>query len=257
MQSVLAPPHIDERFVVSEARTEREKEAAYRLRHSVFVAELGGTSTSGDGFETDRFDPFCRQLILTDRDEHDRVIGTYRALDPAGAAAVGGYYSQTEYDLGPILASGRKVLEFGRSCLHPDYRGGPAMAALWTHILDMVRREQVELLFGVASFHGADPEAHRGALSILHHNHLTRAALRPRALAPGRVPMDRVAPENLDRKAAMRDMPALIKAYLRLGATVGEGAFVDRVFNTTDICIVLDMDRLNTRHSRFYERKPA
>jgi putative hemolysin len=62
-------------------------------------------------------------------------------------------------------------------------------------------------------------------------------------------------PENaIDRTAAMLATPALIKAYLRLGGFVGDGAFVDAAFNTTDVCLVLDTARMNDRQRAIYER---
>jgi putative hemolysin len=67
--------------------------------------------------------------------------------------------------------------------------------------------------------------------------------------------MDLVPPEAVDRKAAMAATPALIKAYLRLGGFVGEGAFLDRAFNTTDVCLVMDTGLMSARHRAFYLRK--
>ena len=56
----------------------------------------------------------------------------------------------------------------------------------------------------------------------------------------------------------MRATPALIKAYLRLGGFVGEGAFVDHAFNTTDVCLVLDTARMSDRPARpLHQRAPA
>ena len=51
--------------------------------------------------------------------------------------------------------------------------------------------------------------------------------------------MNLLPPDDIDRAQAMRDMPPLIKAYLRLGGVVGDGAFIDHAFNTTDICMIL------------------
>ena len=67
------------------------------------------------------------------------------------------------------------------------------------------------------------------------------------------VPCDlprRGEPDAVDRVRAMRGVPALIKAYLRLGGVVGDGAFVDEAFNTTDVCLVLDTARLSERDLR-------
>ena len=50
----------------------------------------------------------------------------------------------------------------------------------------------------------------------------------------------------------MKQTPALIKAYLKLGGCVGEGAFVDHAFKTTDVCLVLDTVQMNPRQQRLY-----
>ncbi len=63
--------------------------------------------------------------------------------------------------------------------------------------------------------------------------------------------------DRLDRAAAMAAMPALIKAYLRLGGFVGDGAWVDHAFNTTDVCLVMDTGRMSARHRDFYTRRRA
>jgi putative hemolysin len=60
--------------------------------------------------------------------------------------------------------------------------------------------------------------------------------------------MDRLAKDEIDAKAALRAMPPLIKGYLRLGAMVGDGAVIDRQFGTTDVLIVLPVERIDPRY---------
>lgn len=67
--------------------------------------------------------------------------------------------------------------------------------------------------------------------------------------------MDLVPAGALDRRAAMVAMPALIKAYLRLGGFVGDGAYIDHAFNTTDVCLLMDTSAMSERHKGFYTRK--
>ncbi len=50
----------------------------------------------------------------------------------------------------------------------------------------------------------------------------------------------------------MRAIPPLIKAYLRTGGTVGEGAFIDRAFNTVDVCLILDTTQIPQRQKNMY-----
>lgn len=173
-------------------------------------------------------------------------------MDDARAAAAGQFYCDDEYDLTVLRASGRRLLELGRSCIDPVYRGGPAMMRLWQALAAEVRARGIEVLFGVASFHGTDPQTLAAPLSLLHHAHLAPPDLRVRA-SPFQ-PMDLMPADAIDRRAALLQMPALIKAYLRLGGFVGEGAFVDHAFNTTDVCLILDIARLKPGQAALYDR---
>lgn len=250
--------HLQVRLAVGEA----DFLAAQRLRYRVFVEELGGDGPLVDHarrLERDEFDPVNDHLILVDPRrniaELDHVVGVYRLLRGDRAAEFGRFYCDSEYDLDPLKTSGRALLELGRSCVDAGYRGGPAMFLLWNALADYVLEHGIEVLFGVASFHGTDIETLKMPLSWLHHHHLAPEALRVRALPAHYQRMDLVPADQLDRRQAMVAMPALIKAYLRLGGFVGDGAFIDREFNTTDVCLLMDTAAMSARHKGFYTRK--
>jgi putative hemolysin len=252
----------DSHFELHLAGCEADLHAAQRLRYAVFVEELGGGGQMVDHAtrrEADHFDPFFDHLMLLDmrRPKDDRVIGVYRVMGEEAAAQAGQFYSEDEYDLGPLRASGRRLLELWRSCLHRDYRGGTAMMHLWAGLADYIAGHGIEVLFGVASFHGLDPTPLAGPLSLLHHRHLAPPELRPVARSEGFQPMDLIAERDLDRPAAIRATPALIKAYLRLGGHVGQGAFVDRAFNCIDVCLVMDVAKIPEKHRAIYRRGGA
>jgi putative hemolysin len=252
----------DSHFELGLAGDETDVREAQRLRYAVFVEELGGDGDLVDHenrLEADRFDPHFDHLLLRDRRRApgDRVVGVYRLMRAEQAAAAGQFYSEDEYDLGALRRSGRKLLELGRSCLHPDYRGGTAMMHLWSGLADYIARHGIEVMFGVASFHGTDPARVAAPLSLLHHRHLAPADVRPVARDVGFQRMDLIPEGELDRPAAIRGTPALIKAYLRLGGFVGQGAFVDRPFNCIDVCLVMDIARMSPRHRAIYERDRA
>lgn len=251
----------DAHLTVRLARNARDVTAAQRLRYRVFVEELGADGPDLDHagrLERDRFDDLADHLLLIDerRDAGalDDVVGVYRLLtsDRVGA---GRFYSESEYDLTPLRSSGRRLMELGRSCVHPDYRGGTALMQLWNGLAAQVEAHRTEILFGTASFHGSDPDAHAQPLAFLHHNHLAPEALRVRAVGDGAAGMDRLDAGAVDRKSAIRGTPALIKAYLRLGGYVGQGAWVDRAFNTVDVCLVMDTAQMSAKHRAFYSRK--
>ncbi len=219
------PSFFDIRLAVSD----QDLLAAQRLRYRVFIEELGGDGPLVDHdrrLERDDFDPVVDHLCLIDNrrsvTDLDHVVGVYRLLRGDRAAAFGRFYCDSEYDLTPLRQSRRPALELGRSCVDPACRGGSGMFLLWNALADYVLDHGIEILFGVASFHGTDTAALAPSLSWLHHHHLAPADLRPRARPEGFQRMDLIPADRLDRREALVGMPALIKAYLRLGGMVGE-----------------------------------
>lgn len=182
-------------------------------------------------------------------------MGVYRLLPCDRMKTVGRYYSETEFDLSALKSSGRRLLELGRSCIHPDHRGGTGMFHLWNALADYVLDRQIEVLFGAASLRGTDVAALAMPLSWLYQTHLAPECLRVRATGPDAVSMNILPSDQIDRRAALAALPPLIKAYLRLGGCVGDGAFVDRAFNTTDVCLVMDTGQMSARHREFYTKR--
>ncbi|MFX0541075.1 GNAT family N-acetyltransferase [Roseovarius sp. S4756] len=244
-------------FELRLAKGASDLRAAQQLRYRVFVEELGGGGAMVDheaALEMDAFDQWVDHLLLIDHAlpgaEGEQVVGVYRLLRADQAARAGRFYSEAEYDLTALRKSGRNLLELGRSCVDARYRGGQALLHLWQGLACYVADHGIEVLFGVASFHGTDPEPLAAPLSLLHHRYLAPPELRARSLVYQ--PMDLIAPEALDRRAAMLQVPPLIKAYLRLGGHVGAGAFIDHAFNTVDVCLTMDTARLSASHRALY-----
>lgn len=244
------------------ARDARDLMAAQRLRYEVFVNELGANGPLVDHaarLERDEFDPWFDHLLLIDsrRDpaELQDVVGVYRLLPPEGAALAGRYYSESEFDLTVLRASGRRLLELGRSCVHPSARGGAGLFLLWNGLAEYVLERGIEVMFGAASFHGTNAKILAQPLAFLHHFHGSPPDLRVSARAAGRQEMGLLPREQVDRTQAMAGIPALIKAYLRLGGHVSDGAWIDRDFNTIDVCLVMDTVTMSARHRAFFIRK--
>lgn len=250
------------RYRVKLAETEAERLGAQRLRYRVFVEEMGASATPEERAarrEWDAFDPHFDHLVLIDDapgidDPLDRVVGVYRLMRRAAARAGIGFYGASEYDLHLLETGPRDCVELGRSCVAHAHRGGPALHLLWSGLADYVLARRIEILFGVASFHGTDPDPIAEALAWLHHQHLAPPELRVRARPEQFLAMDRLPREAIDPARALRAIPPLIKAYLRLGGFVGEGAFVDHGFNTIDVCLVMDTRRMQASQRAFYER---
>ena len=244
---------LDVRLAASPA----EVAAAQALRYQIFYDEMGAVPTPpmvAVRRDTDDYDAICDHLLVIDHglDGVPHVVGTYRLLRQDVAAAHRGFYSAAEYDLLPIIArpdGAGQLLELGRSCVAPAWRNTTTITLLWRGIASYLQTHDISHMFGCASLSGADPLLHAAELSYLYHHHLAPADLRARAFDTNHVPMDRLPAASIDPRAAARALPPLLKGYLRVGAMVGDGGFVDRQFNTVDVFVIMPVDRITSRYA--------
>lgn len=241
------------------AQTPEEIRVAQRLRYHVFHQECGAKTTSFQGIDEDHFDAVAEHILVVEPfglEASDfaladgNLVGTYRLITEASAKSVGGFYSQAEYDLEPLLArkSDLRFLELGRSCILKRARGSAVIELLWQGIWDFVRRHRIDVMLGCASFEGTDPAAHAEALSFLAQHVPTPDDWNVKA-QPSRYHEMNLAPkETYDAKRAVANLPPLIKGYLRLGCYFGQGAVVDHEFNTTDVLVILPVAAINPRY---------
>ncbi len=244
---------LDVRLAVSEA----EIAAAQALRYQIFYDEMGATPTPAMARvrrDIDPYDAICDHLLVVDHglDGRPHVVGTYRLLRQNVAQAHSGFYAAGEYDLSRLIdqsATGGQLLELGRSCVAPAWRNNATITLLWRGIAAYLQTHRIGHMFGCASLHGADPLLHAAELSYLYHHHLAPLELRARALPEHHVAMDRLPAAAIDSRAAARALPPLIKGYLRVGAMIGDGGFVDRQFNTVDVFVIMPVDRITSRYA--------
>lgn len=243
----------------------KEVRKAQRLRYKVFHEERSVVPSARSRLsrrDIDPFDEICDHLLAIDHDApakpfrkaKPKVVGTYRLLRREVADAHFGFYSEAEFDLAPLLARQReaRLLELGRSCVLESYRSRQTLALLWQGLLAYIRHHRCEALIGCASFEGTDPEALALPLSYLHHHAASPAAWRVRPVQGRRSSMDRMAPGAIDPRAAIKRLPPLLKGYLRLGATVGDGAVVDHAFGTTDVFVVMPIAEIGERYIDYF-----
>jgi putative hemolysin len=247
------------------ARTRPDIREAQRLRYEVFYEEMSAIPSIISGMrrrDQDPYDALCDHLLVVDRAARNgseiwpnrrrpKVVGTYRVLRQEIAQRRLGFYTQREYDIAPLVASRLpryRFMELGRSCVLKPYRNKRTVELLWHGLWTYVREHKIDVMIGCASFEGTDPGAHAMALSFLHHHALAPPEWRCRAHKHLYVPMDRLPKDQVDVKAALKAMPPLIKGYLRLGAFVGDGAVIDRQFGTTDVLIILPVEKIDPRY---------
>ncbi len=248
------------------AATRAELREAQRLRYEVFYEELSAEPTLKARvrrLDQDPYDAVCDHLLVVDRQadgsadapwrnrRRPKVVGCYRVLRQEKAARTLGFYTQGEYDIAPLIRArspGYRFMELGRSCVLKPYRNKRTVELLWHGLWTYVREHKVDVMIGCASFEGTDPQAHAMALSFLHHYAMATPDWLCRAHPHLYQSMNLLPKEAVDTKAALRAMPPLIKGYLRLGAMVGDGAVIDRPFGTTDVLIILPVEKIDPRY---------
>ena len=243
------PRRVQSTIAVSWATHLDEVREAQRLRHQVFATELGARlPKTVPGHDIDLFDDYCEHLLVRDS-ASGQVIGTYRVLTPVQAKRAGSTYSDTEFDLTRLRDMRGRMVELGRSCVHPDHRHGGVIMALWGALFEFMDRNRLDTMIGCASI----PMLHNGvvtgnaAASIWHQLRQTHLAeiqhhVRPRLALPI---------EALEHHLQL-EPPALIKGYLRLGAKVLGAPAWDPDFNTADLPMMMRTADLPARYRKHF-----
>ncbi len=241
------------------AQTKSDVKRAQKLRYKVFYkngAAIADAATMLAQRDKDAFDKICDHLLVVDHaakptmSGKQPVVGTYRLLRQDVAERHSGFYTNDEFDISGLMQrqAGLKFLELGRSCVLPPYRTKRTVELLWHGVWSYVRRHNLDVMIGCASFEGTNPDALALPLSFLHHYAAAPEGWRASAHSSRRVEMNRIAKENIDTKAALRMLPPLIKGYLRVGAFIGDGAVIDHQFGTTDVLVVMPVSAISGRY---------
>jgi putative hemolysin len=243
------------------ATTPKEIRRAQRLRFKVFYEEMSAVPNGGSFLsrrDVDAYDAVCDHILVLDHDvppkafrpAKPRIVGTYRVLRQEVADRHFGFYAAGEFEIAPLIEAhpSLRFLELGRSCVLKPYRNKRTVELLWHGIWTYVLHHRIDVMIGCASLEGTDPEKHALPLSFLHHYARAPDTWRARALDGRYTPMGILPKEMVNQRAALQSLPPLIKGYLRLGATFGDGAVVDRPFGTTDVFVVLPVSAISQRY---------
>ena len=244
--------HVAPTLQVVWARHVDDVRAAQRLRHQVFVEEMGARPApvpgAPAGHDIDLFDEFCEHLIVRTapaNDEPGEVVGTYRVLTPSAARRAGSFYSDTEFDLTRLRPLRDRMVELGRSCVHPDHRSGVVILALWGALAQFMEQNAMETVIGCASISMRDGGHCAASLwARLRETHLATVEwqVRPRIALPV---------DDLNQSLDV-EPPALIKGYLRMGAKVLGAPAWDPEFNTADLPLLTRVADIPARYQRHF-----
>ncbi len=247
------------------AQTEREIRKAQRLRYKVFYKEMAAKPDSHTKFtrrDADAFDAICDHLLVLDHEppkkkfsrKAPRIVGTYRLLRQEMANLYGGFYSANEFNIQPILDAhpDRRFLELGRSCVLKDYRTKRTIELLWQGIWAYVQIHKIDVMIGCASLSGTDPKELAEPLTFLSKVGKPPEDWKVEAWPHIRVPLVQSDPDSINDKQALRQLPPLLKAYMRIGCYFGESAMVDHQFGTTDVFIIMPVDNIDPKYVQHY-----
>ncbi|HZA10577.1 GNAT family N-acetyltransferase [Mycobacterium sp.] len=224
-------------------------EEAQRLRYHVFTSEPGFslTGSTESGLDADRFDEFCDHLLVRN-DDTGELVGCYRMLPPAGAAAAG-LYTATEFDVSELDPLRPSLVEMGRAVVREDHRNGAVVLLMWGGILAYLDRCGYDYVTGCVSVPiQASPcdvpgQQVRGVRDFVLRRHAAPYRVRP--YRP--VVLHGKTLDEIDRPSRV-SVPPLMRGYLRLGAQVcGEPAH-DPDFGVADFMALLDKRRADVRY---------
>lgn len=197
---------------------------AQRLRWQVFAEEMGARLNTPQP-DIDLYVKWCDHLLA--------------------ARHVGSFYAEHEFDLTRLSNLRGRMVEIGRSCVHPDYRKGGVITLLWSSLAEYMQRSGHDYLIGCASI-GMQDGGHNAA-GVWH-------AVREKHLAPVEWRVTPRCPLPLEGlgHAAAPIVPPLIKGYLRLGAWVCGAPAWDPDFNTADLMVMLSLQELKQTYAKHF-----
>ncbi|MFY0632692.1 MAG: GNAT family N-acetyltransferase [Vannielia sp.] len=208
--------------------------AIFALRGEVFRGDAGAA-------DADAFDARAMHVLVEDLAQ-GRLACCFRLLSQSGGAEIASGYTAQFYDTAPLAGYEGRMLEMGRFCIHPAFRGDPhVLRTAWVGMTDYIDSHDVRLLFGCSSFHGTDPAAHIDALTLLKQRHVAPPRWRP-AIKSAQVHRFADLPAHApDKRRAQLQMPPLLRSFLMLGGWVSDHAVVDDDLGTLHVFTGLEI----------------
>jgi len=256
--SATLTPIVVGHYEVRLARTSAEVFLAQKLRYEVMYLEKNGRPDLGKikaEADIDEWDECAHHIIVLDtRSEKTKIVGTLRLVSNLMLATEQKFYTEAAFDVSGLREHYPSMLELGRFCIDPGGRNGPILLLIWKFAMQFIANNRVDVMFGCASFPGTDIYQHREVLTYLYKNNLAPAPLMPKAIVE-HVDIKEIDVDQVEFEKATKDIPTLLRGYLKLGAKTSEAAVIDPVFNTTFICIYVDAQSMMSENTKLVTAK--
>ena len=234
----------ENRFTTAVANNPKEIQQCLELRYEVFATEMGAQIASSTGVDSDRFDPYCKHLMVMDNRTR-KIVATTRLLVDSEIIHTGCFYSETEFEISRIINRSGKFMEVGRTCVHPSYRTGAVLALLWQGIAKIVALSNINYLIGCASIPLSSGDHYINSLMhVLRNKHFSEEQSRVRPLVPLKLTPTPVSEDVI--------MPTLLKAYIRQGAVICGEPYLDASFGVADVFVLMDCSKITSRYKRHF-----
>jgi len=242
------------------AVSREEIKQAQKLRYDVFYEEMSAQKRLSQKIlrrDRDRFDLDCHHLLVLDDRNGPLLVGTQRLKTASSEDTSLNFYSQSEFDVESLVLSHKNLtfMELGRSCILPDYRSKRTMELMWQGTWAYAVERQVDVMIGCASFELVQLEAALKSMKFLATNVGVDQNWHAKVTGKEIIDLKHADVPPVDLKTAMRDMPPLIKGYMRLGARFSHQAVIDQEFGTVDMLVVLCVKEINPRYIKYYGAK--
>lgn len=238
-------PFTSNNFEVRLAKTKAELEEVYKLRYKDLLLYYNANNTNDTGLFKDEYDGNCDDLIVIDLNVNE-IVGTYRLIRKEHITKIGAFITESEYDISKLKKY--EIMELGRAVVREDYRNGSVIMLLWRGLTRYAINHNIRFMFGTGSFQGINPGDYKHALSYIYFNHLSEEKIRVQTAKPPRSPMNLLPVNEIDPILAKKQIPPLIKGYIKIGATFGEDAFLDIPFNSLDVFVLLDVEKVDYKY---------
>jgi putative hemolysin len=144
---------LDDSYEIVVARSADDLDGAFRVRHAVFVEELGTLQhlVTTAGIEASEVDRHATHLVAR---ENGRVIGTVRVQEPTPALVdarhpIFGMAGEEHYDYAPLRDAALRFVEIARSCVLRAHRNPRVITDLWKAAVLFANRRGNDHFMGV------------------------------------------------------------------------------------------------------------
>ncbi|PJZ85580.1 GNAT family N-acetyltransferase [Leptospira harrisiae] len=256
IQSPNAKQGVLRKLEVRLAENDNEIENTLALRYDVFNLEMGEGIPESRQTQKDRdkYDAYCDHLIVKDQ-ICGSIVGTYRILKRSVAKNHIGFYSENEFNLSNLYQLKEEIAEVGRSCVHKDYRDGSVISLLWSGFGEYMQNHNIRYLMGCGSVHSTDPMIASQAYAYLREKGaLAQSDLMVYPYPDFEMPGFDANYQISNMDSIRKNLPPLIKGYVRLGAKICGFPALDKGFGTTDFFVLFDKNIIDHRYGKHYLR---